>query len=314
MINVLTMTDEHLVEAYINHVRRLLTTAAVRWVTPTDQTSMSVRVWTGTVGFTVHIFLNRQDPPSFTVERIASSIMHRVIKDFHPVYSLDHGATGDLDNPLAGRDPAEWGDASYKHLVRDRAWTLDQDILDRLRKLYKNHESRIQKVLAELPETRRLAEEIRQQCLDKAPLARELYCQTLIQSMAPSLRHLLQEGMSKEDILAAMAQMIDSIPTTRPTPSPAVSGPVDPRTPEEKDRDRLMARFRRELEGGTFRPEEWVWSPLPTSDGYVSVGQIADGRMAQLPFRSEDLDFIREHLSPREVRESDLLRLVQGAG
>lgn len=307
MINVLTMTDDHLVEAYIDHVRRLLTTAAVRWVAPTDQAFMQVRVWTGTVGFTVHTHMNRQDLPSFTVERVATHIMHRVIKDFHPAYSLD--------NPLAGRDPAEWGDASYKHLVRGRAWALDQDILDRLRKLYKDHASRIQKAITGLPETRRLAEEIHRQCLEKAPAAREHYCQTLIQSMAPSLHHLLlKEDMSKEDILAAMAKLLDSIQTPRPTSSPAVSGPVDSRTRDEQDRDRLMARFRRELEGGTFRPEEWVWGPLPTSDDYVTVGQIADGRMIRLPFRSEDLDFIRAHLSPREERERDLVRLVQGAG
>lgn len=314
MINVLEMTDEEVVDAYVRGIAAILSTSHVRWTRSNSRGDLFVRIWNGTRGLTARVWMDRKKLEEFTVESVAESIGLAISQRLRAFYVLDHGATGNYENALGGRDHSWWGDYTGP-------WQVDTLIREKIKEaVYGKLEGTkaMNAAIRALPEMRRLAAEARERCLAQAEVARKNYCKAKYGEMCVPLEDLLGEGLSKEEILAAVGRMIDVLQGNRgvalDTPAAvtkAMEEHVQARKNQaEKDLDRLMDRLRKETTEGTFRPEEWAWCFTPDTDGTMAVGQLADGERARFRFRPEDIAFIRANCSPREVDEVKLGTLV----
>lgn len=307
MLNILNMTEEEIRAAYVKAIADILSTSAIRWTRIYGGGKIAVRLWNGTAGFTVACPTDFRTVHDYTVDQMVAHISKTLTHTFRAVYMLDHGATGDIDNPLGGRSPSEWG-RDPEHY----AWGLDLAIRQKLKEAIHGNTTLTVATIAALPRVRQLAAQVLAQYVAKAPAAREAYVRGLLMDMQTPLAKLVKEGVSKEDILSGVATMIDVLQAA-PTVDPLSALVASHVNQTEVQRAKFMRRIREEVGTGTHIPGEWAWC-FDRLAGTVCVGQLADGECTNLVLTDEDIAFIRALCEPREMDTVTIGRLVDGGG
>ena len=305
MYNVLAAPEADTVTLYVQGIRDILTGAHVRGVLFQGQQIVSARIWNGTAGFTTQAqAMDRAALDTFAVEACIKAIVEGVLKQYTISHLIDLGISYQDDGPLRGHAPSEWGDFTVS------GYTLRNMIHERAKEVMSNNRDNIRAQLCASPEAIALGAETHARFLNEVTVIRDHFVRDTLVSMGGALRTLVEENVSKEDILSAVGRVVDA---NRPIAKQEPRDAIEQWFTRAKDstatyRENLMAKIREDVARGTFHPEEWVWIlNAPVSGRYF--GQKADGYHAQVAFTDEDVAFIRENCFPTEV-DSDTLYFV----
>lgn len=295
MHNILTAPEETTAALYVQGIRNILASAHVRNTHADGQRLVGARIWNGTIGFsTGMVLMDRAKLDSFQVRECIEAVVNAACKQSPLLKLIDCGVVPAQPDPLGGHNPSEWG------VAETDPYKLRTLILSRAAGIGCSQTVREQ--LYSCPEAISLGEEMHARLLAEVSDIRAVFVKNTFLSMLGTLRLLVAEGVSTENIQEGVGRMVRSLQKTAQEPAPLQSWSEQWTALEESQRSVFMAKIRREATDGLFCPVEWLWC----FDEGGHVLNKADGVIQKLPFTADDIAFIREFCSPVEVDRETL--------